>query len=55
MFQRATTRILPPATLPSCEAKGGRWPGKGFTLIELLLVIGAGDCASKGQADGVLE
>src|ERR1035438_1189309 len=39
MFQRATTRILQPATLPSCEAKGGRWSGKGFTLIELLLVI----------------
>ena len=39
MFQRATTRILQPAILPSCKAKGGRCPGKGFTLIELLLVI----------------
>ena len=39
MFQRATIRILQPATLPNCKAKGGRCPGKGFTLIELLLVI----------------
>jgi len=39
MFQRTTTRILQPATQPSCEAKGGRCPGQGFTLIELLLVI----------------
>jgi prepilin-type N-terminal cleavage/methylation domain-containing protein len=39
MFQPATARIPRPATQPSCEAKGVRYPGQGFTLIELLLVI----------------
>lgn len=39
MIQLTTERVLPPATLPSSEAKGGRCPGQGFTLIELLLVI----------------